>query len=405
VGNWIDRDGNPRSITLRSSDRYTATDTIGVGGSIAVSWDGFDLDRGGYVVGYEYRSTLDLIFRGGSLADTSFSRDFAPTLSGGKLVYFSGQEVLHVRSEDDGGAKTQPDSVRSVIVNFNPVTWVVDPREPSPVRTKVFRERSTSKVYPSGTALADGSRGIEFSFTAFDDHRDTRINPGSAYDVSAFTYRRLVNGGGPAYDSTGVEFGKWAPFPAVNNFAINKTQNLVSGDYAFLLRARDQLGRWGFPDTVVVMVNYYAYFVSATYLDGDGVEQPLWNPKPAGSRPDTLTVSIAKNPDGSYPDLQVRFLALDTHAPAPNTHALDFNGVVEEELSHVEEYRARLNGTTAGFEVAVPRDAPGERAFPVSLVVEPGVIRPGVNTLDLAARDAGGRVTSLSIAFRVTLEQ
>jgi len=78
-----------------------------------VSWDGFDLDEGGYVVGYEFRSSADLIFRGGSLADTSYSRDFAPKMSGGKLVYFSGSEILQVRSIDDAGAKTQPDSVRS----------------------------------------------------------------------------------------------------------------------------------------------------------------------------------------------------------------------------------------------------------------------------------------------------
>ncbi len=155
-GVWTDRDGNTRRIILRSNDRYTATDTIGVGGAMSVSWDGFDVDQGGYVVGYQLRSSADLVFHGGSLADTSFSRDFAPKLSGGKLVYFSGREMLQVRAIDDAGAKTQPDSVRSVIVNFNPITWIVDPREPTnPVHARVFRERTTGKVYPSGTTLSD----------------------------------------------------------------------------------------------------------------------------------------------------------------------------------------------------------------------------------------------------------
>jgi len=110
----------------------TASVAPHIGSGRSFTWDGFDDDEGGYVVGYKYRSSADLVFRGGSLADTSFSRDFAPTLSGGKLRYFSGPEMVQVRAVDDAGAATQPDSVRSVIVNFNPVTWVVDPRRVEP---------------------------------------------------------------------------------------------------------------------------------------------------------------------------------------------------------------------------------------------------------------------------------
>jgi hypothetical protein len=408
-GTWTDRDGNDRRIVLRSNDRFTATDTIGIGGAMSVSWDGFDVDDGGYVLGYQYRSSADLIFRGGSLADTSFARDFAPRLSGGKLVYFSGREMVQVRAVDDAGAKTQPDSVRSVIVNFNPVTWIVDPRElTTPVRTRLFRERTTGKVYPTGTTLSDltgTGREIEFSYTAFDDHRDARVNPGSAYDISAYTYRKLTNGGGPAYDSTYTRFGNWAPFPAINNFANNVARHLTSADYMFLIRARDQLGRWGNPDTIVVKVNYYAFFVSAAYVDAQGAEQPLWVPKAAGERPDTVSVTIPRNGDGTYPRFQIRFLALDIHEPPPNSHALDINKVVEEELSHVEEYRARLNGSSGGFEPADSLDAPGDRSYPVLPAGGPDIVRSGVNTLELAARDASGRVTNLSFAFRVTLEQ
>ena len=78
---------------------------------------------------------------------------------------------------------------------------------------------------------------------------------------------------------------------------------------------------------------------------------------------------------------------------------------MEEELGYIEEYRARLNGGMGGFEVVIPRDAPGERTYPVS--EEPGsdVIRPGLNRLELAARDMSGKITSLTVLFRVTLEQ
>jgi len=57
-----------------------------------------------------------------------------------------------------------------VVVNFNPVTWIVDPREETtPVRARVFREFRTGKIYPSGTTLSDltgAGREIEFSYTA-----------------------------------------------------------------------------------------------------------------------------------------------------------------------------------------------------------------------------------------------
>jgi len=231
------------------------------------------------------------------------------------------------------------------------------------------------------------------------------VNPSSDYDISGYSYRKLTNGGGPAYDSTGVRFGSWNPFPAINSFALSAAKNLKSGDYSFLIRSRDQLGRWGNPDTLLVKVNYYAFFVSVTYLDAQGAEQPLWVPKPGGDRPDTVSVTIPRNGDGTYPEFQIRFVALDIHEPPPNSHVLEVNQVVEEELSHVEEYLARLNGTTSGFEPADSLDAPGERSYAVSPAGGANVIRPGVNTLELAARDASGRVTRLSFAFRVTLEQ
>jgi len=183
-----------------------------------------------------------------------------------------------------------------------------------------------------------------------------------------------------------------------------KTQNLGSGQHSFLLRCRDTLGRWGNPDTIVVNVNYFPYFVSVSYVDGQGVEQPLWIPKSAGERPDTRvrdhrqergTGPIPTSMCGSWPSTP----RSPQQGPARYQHRRRRGTQPRRGVP------ARLNGAPAGFEVAVPRDGPGERLYSVSQAGGTDVIRPGVNLLEISARDVSGRTTNMSVVFRVTLEQ
>ncbi len=410
VGRWIDRDGNERSIQLRSLNRYNPTDTIGVGGNITLSWSGYDLDQGGYITGYEYRTSDAPAFLGGSLADTTLSLDFSPIVSGGNTTYFSGSEAVQVRAIDDAGAKTQPDSIRSVVVNFDPITWIVHPDATDPpVRNVVFRERSTKKVYPSGTTLAydeGGSyRQIEFFYTGLDDPRDLTVDEEIQAGVTQFSFRRLKNGGGPAYKEIyPLQPEKWTAYPGTNIFDFPETQNLEPADWTFLVRAKDALGRWGKPDTVKVNVNYKPFFTSVSYFTPGDDEEDLWIPPTSGSYPQTVDVFIPRNTDGTYPDLRVRFMAIDNHYPPPETNELDVNTVVEQEISSVWEYRARLNGARDGFEDA-GNDGSGERLFPVSTTGEIGFIHEGVNRLEIVARDAGTRTNALEVTFNVSLGQ
>ncbi len=404
IGTWTDREGNVRTRTINSTHRYAPTDTIGVGGTVQVSWSGYDVDVGGSVVGYVYRTSADTDFKGGSPADTSITFDFSPEPVGGVLKYFSGTEVVQVRAVDDAGAQTQPDSVRSVVVNFNPVTWILDPESPdAPVRRLAFVERSTQAVYPSGTTLAlsrnQQGRSIEFYGTAFDDPREQSVGAEDNAGIVAYSWRRLRNGGGPAWSTRYLT--DWVGYPGINHFFIPDAQNLESGNFHFMIRGQDVLGRWGTPDTVMVRVNYDPFFTAVDHVSGDGAETPIWIDPTSPEYPGTATVSLTPLPGGGYPDFRVRFTAVDDHEPPPATDPLDPNVVVEQEVSSVEEIRARLNGSTQGYEPAP--GGVGERVFSVSAVPATGVIAPGTNTLDLAARDINGRTRSLRVVFRVEL--
>ncbi len=403
VGRWTDSNGQERSVSIHSNNQYSPTDTIGVGGNVSYTWSGGDVDPGGSVVGFEYRGTTSTGFTGGTLADTAFSASFEPTQSASGPVYFSGNDVLQVRAIDDAGAKTQPDSVRSVVVNFSPVAWIVDPDNPTPTRKRVFIDLDSGVQYPSGTTLAYRSgapRQIQFEYTGFDDPRDAVADPDNPCGVDGFSFRRLKDGGGPAYVTIAGVCG------GINDFKRSESINLTPGKYLFLLRSRDVLDRWGRPDSLALSVNYSPYFKSVFYYDQNGDKQPLWNPSTSGNGGGDVSVSIQQNADGTYPDLHVEFTALDNHYPPPNTDPLDVNNVVEEELSRVDEYRARLNGSRDGFE-PVGEGQPGERFYAVDPAGGTGVVHSGVNVLDLTARDVAGSpttsLTSISITFNVQL--
>ena len=387
VGTWSDRYGNPHSIVVKSNNRFDPTDTIGVGGCVDYAWDGFDVDPGGFVTGFLYRESASTVFLGGTLADTAFAKCYTPT--------FNGKDAVHVKAVDDAGAATFTDSVRAVKINFNPVTWLCDPNSPTtPVRARVFTD-DRGEVRPSGTILANGFRNITFAYTGFDDDRDARPDvddPG----VNAFAWRRLENGGGPAYRE--ISLNKWEPFPAVNVFdesGQSGSRLLTSADWTFFIRSKDIYGLWGRPETLLVRVNYPAFFTSVAYVDTSGAENPLWDP--AGT---VLHVDWPTN-GGTPPPLHVRFQAIDVHS-ADSPDPLEISTVVEDENGQVLEYRTRINGSSAGFEPA-PAVGPAEVFLPVSLDPNAAaMVRPGLNTLDLAANDDGegaSRRTDLTVRF------
>jgi len=395
-GNWTDKYGVKHTLAIKSNDRFDPTDTIGVGGSVTYAWSGFDADVGGGIRGFQWRWSAETDFRGGALADTAASRVYNPA--------FSGKEVLYVRAIDDAGAKTLPDSTRSVVVNFNPVTWVLDQSSTTPVRARVFLEQQHDRVYPTGTFLADVSgasaRSVSFRYTGFDDPRDYRPNPDD-WGIIRFQYRRLLYDGGPAFR----DMNDWKKFPEISTFGYGDTQGLDSGDWLFLFRCIDDLGRPGVADSVLVRVNYPPYFVSVNYFDKLGNPHPLWIP--SASPGDTLTVNL--DPNGGNPDpLHIEFEAFDTHS-ADNPNPLELVPVVEDEDGQIKEFRARVNGAPDGYE-AVPRDVTkSERFLPVTTdPAAAGKVRPGVNKLLLRVRDRGannGRETEIAVVFRVNMQE
>jgi hypothetical protein len=325
TGHWRTGRGTDTTVALSSNSAFAPSDTIGVGGEFRASWEGFDADPGGVVVGYQYRRSADPEFIGGTLADTAASFSFARPAGSDLSTYFSGVAAILVRSIDDAGAKTNPESLRSVVVNFSPRAWIVDPNQTNPpvrARPPLFIEKNSQVAYPSGTFLADGLRRITFKYTGFDDKRDIRLDPNNPSGVIGFQFRRLKGGGGVAY----LDIATWKPYPLVSDF--DDGVGLSSGDYTYLIRARDELGREGAPETLKVSVNYFPYFEYVTYLDDTMTEQSLWNPGPSGSQMDTVTVGIAPQ-GGGYPGLTVRFYARDDHDPG-NLDPMDFNPVIEQ---------------------------------------------------------------------------
>jgi hypothetical protein len=403
TAHWKTGRGTDTTVALTSNSAFAPSDTIGVGGDFRASWTGFDNDPGGYVVGFEYRRSSDPEHLGGTLSDTSAAFSFARPAGSDLSDYYSGIAAILVRSIDDAGAKTNPESLRSVVVNFSPRAWIVDPNQTNPpVRANppVFVEKDSQVIYPTGTFLADGIRRITFKYTGRDDKRDIRLDPNNPSGITGFQYRRLKGGGGVAY----LDVASWKPYPLVSDF--DDGVGLTSGDYTYLIRARDELGREGAAETLKVSVNYFPYFEYVSYVDGNDVEQPLWNPGPSGNQVDTVLVGIAPS-GGGYPDLTIRFYARDDHDPG-NMDPMDFNPVVEQELSQVASYQALLNSARSSF-LGAPVDSLGqptadERQYPVSPLGGAGIVGSGINVLVVKAKDISNRITTVQIVFRAELQ-
>jgi hypothetical protein len=208
-----------------------------------------------------------------------------------------------------------------------------------------------------------------------------------------------ISGGGVAFRRV----TDWNAFPLVNDFLLPEATSLQTGDYHFLVRAVDERGRKGKPETIAVNVNYTPFFQWVRYEDQEGVEVPLWRPDG-----DPVTIVLTEEPGGGYADLRVRYFAVDEHYPFPNTDPLDPNAVVETEFGTIRDYMSRINGARDGYEDP-PEDGdgnplPGEKLLPVSVHGERGFVRNGMNELELRARDLSGRVARFFVAFEVQLQ-
>lgn len=386
LGRWTDACNGTRTRVLTSGSLSTPTDTVGVEGTVRWSWGGRDRDPAGSVAGYVYKLGSQLSYRGGAAGDTAFEFTFPRNAAR--------RQIFQVRAIDDGGLRSLDDYLRTVIVNFDPITWVVNPAPEvppppggGPVHARVFRQLpSGTQYWPSGTTLPDGFRSVEVSYTAFDDPRDKKAVCGDP-GITRYQARRLFRDdsfgspGGPA-------FGDLVPLAAYPGVNASPFFSLGSGDHFILIRAKDDfLIVDSTPETVLVKVNYPPYFVQCRV-------RPVSAPESAAvdllahAFSDVITIRLAEGES-----LNVTALGRDVHyvnpllAPVPDTLAdvYDSTLVVADEVGSVnpaEAYRAFFDAVfEPGFEPAPGLDP--ARPYSIDLAV-PG---PGLYTLFVDVKD------------------
>jgi hypothetical protein len=205
-------------------------DTISTYSVCYFSWRGWDDDPGGRVTGYLYRSSEDAQYRGGTLADTSYS--FQVTKSG--LLNF---EVVAI---DDAGAMSRRDSLRHFVVNNDPDTWIIPPCDTccSNRRGSGFMQGGSIPGCDGDTVRLTGNVTVSFAWDGWDK---------DGY-VRGWTHRMIREGGGPAYE-----------------FTLDRTweKSLAeTGNYQFFARARDNEGKEdGTPATVRFYLNCAPFFL------------------------------------------------------------------------------------------------------------------------------------------------
>jgi hypothetical protein len=366
VGTWTDgTTGELRSRPLTFNENIwlipgrfapNPTDTIGVGGSVRVSWTGRDRDDGGCVRGYLWKFSGETLSRGGTLVacdrgevspDTVASFTFPPD--------FSGKRSVIVEAIDDAGSKTDGDSLRTFVVNFDPVTWVVSPGGPemAPGEGRHLSFVSGGITHESGDTLGNPSDPAGHNVAVFFTAMDTQDVGGF---VTRYSYRFLNRGGGPDWANM-IPTTDFHPYPARNsrNFI-----SLTSSDWQILIRSTDNLGRHdGSPDTVLVYVNHKPRFTLLEPADGSTVPLSAANP------------------------LIVRYMAVD-----------DLAG--DEPGSRVTEYELVVDGISFGFEGITDPSQPVEKQiFNLS---------SGSHTIIVRARDNGvpvQREASTRSTFRI----
>jgi hypothetical protein len=225
--------GETINLTAATVKQLTDTipgDTIPTFSVCHFSWRGWDDDPGGYVTGYMYRSSEDPQYRGGTLADTSYT--FQVTKGG--LLNF---EVV---ATDDAGAMSRRDSLRYFVVNNDPDTWIVPPCDTCcrSKNGKGFMESGSVPRCDGDTLRLTGQISVSFAWDSWD--KDGQ--------VAAWTYRLLIDGGGYAY------------LPILEKtWQVSLSE---SHKYDFLVRARDNEGKDdGTPASVRFYTNCAPFFV------------------------------------------------------------------------------------------------------------------------------------------------
>ena len=137
-----------------SNAKSLPTDTIPTGAAVYFGWHGFDKDWGSQIQGYRYKLVESDYAQGDSLAKAaSYGTGTGP--NGGAIPV--GLNVFRVRSVDEAGGTTFPDSLRRFVVNFDPDTWWAGPDTTDPgIRGASLRDARGLYVLgdPSGSAPA-----------------------------------------------------------------------------------------------------------------------------------------------------------------------------------------------------------------------------------------------------------
>ncbi|MCX5800275.1 MAG: hypothetical protein NTX17_02665 [Candidatus Eisenbacteria bacterium] len=217
------------AATVAQLTDSTPGDTIPTHSVLNFSWRGWDDDPGGYVTGYLYRTSDDAQYRGGTLADTSYS--FSVTKNG--MLNF---EVVAL---DDAGAMSRRDSLRYFVVDNDPDTWIIPPCDTccEGQGGRGFTRGGSIPGCNGDTLRLTGSVSISFSWDGWDK---------DGY-VVGWTHRLLRAGGGPAY-----------AFTSQKTWQIAES---ASGNYKFLVRARDNEGKEdGTPASVNFSLNCAPFF-------------------------------------------------------------------------------------------------------------------------------------------------
>lgn len=408
-GEWTDKCGNSHVRIFNG-----VTDTIGIEGTVRWTWTGTDRDPGGSIAGYEWKLGSQTRYQGGTLADTVAQVTFPRNASR--------RQSIQVRGIDDGGLRSFDDFTQSVVLNFDPITWIVypiieDDKEGGeggapPEKGRYFLQGLN--VWPSGTILPDvgNNYSVEVQYTGFDDPRDKQPTCDEA-GVHKYQTRVLKRddsfgtpGGTLFYDLPANES---RPYPARNS---NQYNELNSGDHFILIRAVDDFSVFdSTPDTVIVRVNYPPYMVRFEARPGNSAESDPWI--------DLLAVrnSSFANPIDIQLDpgevLQVRALGRDVHypnplgLPEPDTLAARYDSslVVGQEIGSLNPVAAYRIFIESAFEVGYEPLPPGGAASPyvADLVIEtPGTYRIIADVQDRSNTNEIGRRGRIIRYIRIT---
>ncbi len=323
----------------------TPGDTMPSGSSVFFSWVGWDEDPGGYITGYLFKLNTEAQRHEGGLGDTTYS-----------YVMSKGSEYnFELYSVDDAGAITntiqgRSETARYFVVNNDPDTWIIPPCEGCP---KGFFEGGSIPRFEGDTLRLVSSLKASFQWGGWDQ---------DGY-VIGWTHRLTREGGGPAYTYKDLNVTSW------------ETGDLESGNYEFLVRARDnEIKDDGTPGRVKFFVNCAPFFQgqSRCCTCPGGVFETC-------ELPCTNTINVLRDTTGA-----VSAVYDSLYCPA-----------CDIENGSAAEYRTTLNGTVGSWS-----------ASEIDILYRADGLKEGLNTVVIEARDrqpdgTPGRTVSTTREFTV----